>query len=167
MQQNPVSGRSNEIVREKLASILLYHITDPRLAFVTIQSVEVSRDRSVARIYVTAERGHYDEAAEGLESAKGRMRSLLGTDLGWRVTPELRFHIDTSLDEAERIAAILKESPFAKGNKTDDKEEQANDGAAPVIAVKAAKAAEEAEGPGRGTEDIAGHLGNEASKERE
>ncbi|MDR0308543.1 MAG: 30S ribosome-binding factor RbfA [Coriobacteriales bacterium] len=109
--EDKITRRTNEAAREALASILLYQIKDPRLDFATISGVDVSRDRSVARVYISAERGHEDEVAEGLESAKGRMRSLLGAELGWRMTPELRFAIDTTLDEAERIANALKEVP--------------------------------------------------------
>ena len=48
---------------------------------------------------------------EGLQSAKGRIRSLLGRSLTWRVTPELIFQIDRSTDEAQRIAEALKNVP--------------------------------------------------------
>jgi ribosome-binding factor A len=47
----------------------------------------------------------------GLASAKGRIRSLLGRSLTWRVTPELIFAIDRSTDEAMRIAEALKNVP--------------------------------------------------------
>ena len=46
---------------------------------------------------------------EGLEAAKGRIRSLVGKSLGWRVTPELRFFIDPSVDAAERIASLFSD----------------------------------------------------------
>ena len=46
-----------------------------------------------------------------LARAKGRIRSLLGRALGWRVTPELVFRIDTTADEAERISRALQNVP--------------------------------------------------------
>ena len=57
---------------------------------------------------------------EGLEAAKGRLRSLFGRGLGWRVTPELRFMLDTSVDEAERITEALKEVPPTMGIPKDE-----------------------------------------------
>ena len=42
---------------------------------------------------------------------RGRIRSLLGRALGWRVTPELDFRIDTTTDEAERISRALEDAP--------------------------------------------------------
>ena len=111
MKQNQYSHRNNEIAREKLANILLFELSDPDLAFVTLTGVEVSVDRSVMRAYVSCERDRYETVSTALERAKGRIRSLLGHALGWRVTPELSFQIDTSADEAERIQAALENVP--------------------------------------------------------
>lgn len=111
MKQNQGSRKSNELAREKLASILLFEISDPDLAFITITGVEVSVDHSVMRAYVSCESSRYDEVLTALGRARGRIRSLLGRSLGWRVTPELIFEIDTTTDQAERIARALEEVP--------------------------------------------------------
>ena len=109
MKQTPATRRAAEELRTKLSSVLLYSISDPRLAMVTVTSVEVSTDKEVADVYVSAAKGSYEEVMAGLEAAKGRIRSLVGKSLGWRVTPQLRFHIDRSVDAAERIATVLGE----------------------------------------------------------
>lgn len=111
MKQNAASRRSGEIAREKLANILLFEVSDPDLQFVTVTSCEVSVDRSFMRAYVTCEPNRYDEVMAALGRAKGRIRSLLGHSLGWRVTPEIAFAIDTTTDEAERIAQALNNRP--------------------------------------------------------
>lgn len=107
MKQTPTSRRVNEELREKIANVLLFQIADPRLELVTVTDVEVSKDREIANVYVSADANRYDEVMEGLEAAKGRIRSLVGKSLGWRVTPELRFFIDPSVDAAERIASLF------------------------------------------------------------
>lgn len=109
MKQTPTSRRVNEELREKIANVLLFQIADPRLELVTVTDVEVSKDREVANVYVSAEASRYAEVMEGLEAAKGRIRSLVGKSLGWRVTPELRFFIDPSVDAAERIASLFSD----------------------------------------------------------
>lgn len=111
MKQSPDSRRSNQIVSDKVAMILMTEISDPRLDMITVTGAAVSRDRSVCNVYISADADRYDEVRAGLESAKGRIRSILGKSLGWRVTPELRFHIDTTIDEAERIAVALQDVP--------------------------------------------------------
>lgn len=111
MKQNSTSRRNGEIAREKIASILLFEVSDPDLDLVTLTGCEVSVDRSFVRAYVTCEPERYETVLAALNRAKGRIRSLLGRSLGWRVTPELAFSIDTSTDEAERIAHALENRP--------------------------------------------------------
>jgi ribosome-binding factor A len=113
MKQTAASRKLNEAARAALASIMLFQVSDPRLDMVTVTEVEVSRDRSVANVYVASTPGTYDDVMAGLESAKGRIRSLLGAQLEWRVTPELRFFIDESIDEASKIEAVLQEGNHA------------------------------------------------------
>ena len=111
MKQNSATRRLAEEEREKIATILMMEISDPRLDLVTVTGCEVSVDRSVCKVWVSADPDSYDEVLEGLQSAKGRIRSLLGRSLTWRVTPELIFQIDRSTDEAQRIAEALKNVP--------------------------------------------------------
>jgi ribosome-binding factor A len=111
MKQTPNTRRLNEQAREVVASLLLTEVSDPRLELVTVTGAEVSPDRSVLIVFVCASADRYDEVLAGLESAKGRIRSLLGRALGWRVTPELRFYIDKSVDSGMRIEAALKAVP--------------------------------------------------------
>ena len=111
MKQNSATRRLAEEAREKIATILMMEISDPRLDLVTVTGCEVSVDRSVCKVWVSADPDSYDEVLEGLQSAKGRIRSLLGRSLTWRVTPELIFQIDRSTEEAQRIAEALKNVP--------------------------------------------------------
>lgn len=111
MKQNAASRRLAREAQEKIASILMLEVSDPRLDMITVTSCEVSIDRSLCRVYVAAQPGTYDDVLAGLESAKGRVRSLLGRSLTWRVTPELDFVIDTTTDEAMRITEALKNVP--------------------------------------------------------
>ena len=120
MKQNQHSRRTNEIAREKLATIMLFEVSDPDLQLVTVTGVEVSVDKSFMRAYVSCEASRYEEVSAALERAKGRIRSLLGHALGWRVTPELAFQIDTTPDEAERISRALENVPPTLGVEKDE-----------------------------------------------
>jgi len=107
-KQSAASRRINESARAALADLLLSEFSDPRLELVTVTDVRVSKDRSRATVLVSSSPEQYDDTLAGLESAKGRLRSLLGKELGWRVTPELRFVIDIGVDHAQEIDAFLK-----------------------------------------------------------
>ncbi len=111
MKQNSNSRRLAEAAREKLGYILLFEVSDPALELVTLMGCEVSIDKSQLRAYVSCDPRRYAEVSEALERAKGRIRSKLGRSLGWRVTPNITFIIDTSTDEAERIAKALGDAP--------------------------------------------------------
>ena len=111
MKQTPNSRRLNEQAREVVSSILIGEISDPRLGLVTVTGAEVSPDRSVMVVYVSTDPDRYDEVLAGLDSAKGRIRSLVGKAITWRVTPEIRFFIDRSVDSGERITHALQEVP--------------------------------------------------------
>lgn len=107
MKQSSSNRRVNEQAREVISEILLFEISDPRLDMVTITGVEVSYDRSVANVYYSTESSRYTEVAQAFNAAAGRIRSLMAKKLSWRVAPELRFHLDESVDNAQRIAEAL------------------------------------------------------------
>ena len=125
MKQNSSSRKLNAQAQEKIASILLFDISDPRLQMVTITGCEVSFDRSACNVFYTAPAGEYEDAAAAFEKAKGRIRSLLAKALSWRVAPELRFLLDRSVDEAQKIAAALafEESRYVGLPDMEDEEE--------------------------------------------
>ena len=107
MKQGSSSRRVNEQARQVIAETLMFEISDPRLSMVTITGCEVSFDRSVCNVYYTTSPDSYDEVQAAFEKAAGRIRSILAKKLSWRTSPELRFFIDKSVDEAERIARAL------------------------------------------------------------
>ena len=111
MKQNQNSRRINQMAREKLGHILLFEVSDPDLQLVTLTGCEVSVDKSLVVAYISCDAERYDTVSAALARAKGRIRSLLGRALGWRVTPELVFRIDTTADEAERISRALQNVP--------------------------------------------------------
>ena len=108
MKQSASNRKVNEQAREVIASILLFDVSDPRLHLVTITGCEVSYDRSVCNVYYTTDPERYAGAQAAFEAAAGHIRSLMAKKLSWRVAPELRFLLDTSVDQAERIASALE-----------------------------------------------------------
>ncbi|WP_283170376.1 30S ribosome-binding factor RbfA [Curtanaerobium respiraculi] len=107
MKQGSGSRKVNERAREVIATILLFEISDPRLSMVTVTGCEVSYDRSYCNVYYSAGKDAYEDAAAAFQAAGGRIRSLMAKKLSWRVAPELRFMLDTTVDEAERIGRAL------------------------------------------------------------
>jgi ribosome-binding factor A len=100
-----------ETIRQVIAEALLGDLRDPRIGFVTVTDVQVTRDLSVAtvRVSVMGEETVRAEALAGLESASGYLRSRVSKALSTRVVPELRFELDRGLEHAARIGKILAE----------------------------------------------------------
>ena len=111
-EESHSAARVDEQRREVVAEIVATEISDPRVdARHGHRRQGQLRPQRAPSVFVSASPERYDEVLEGLESAKGRIRSLLGHRLGWRVTPELRFHIDESVDAGVRIAEALTQRP--------------------------------------------------------
>lgn len=121
MKQGSSNRKVNEQAREVIANILLFELSDPRLDLVTITGCQVSYDRSVCQVFFTTTASRYQEAQEAISVARGRIRFIMARQLSWRIVPELRFSLDTSVDQAARIAAALEQDPLhTKLNLSDD-----------------------------------------------
>lgn len=101
---SPGARRANEKVREQIANILLFEVSDPTLSMVTITSCDVSPDKRNAKVYYTCSKDKYDNVAKAFNNAKSYIRKLLGDSLSWRVVPALNFYLDPSVDMGETIA---------------------------------------------------------------
>lgn len=115
------SRAMGETVREVIARILVEESADPRLHLVTVTGVDMSPDLRHANVYVTThgDETRYREMLDGLDSAKGRIRTLLGQAVRMKYVPELHFRIDPAIDEAVRISDALR-SERESGRVRDD-----------------------------------------------
>ncbi len=102
-------GRINDAVREELA-IALGEVREPKVVnnFVSITRAEVAPDLKYASVYFSC-MGDFDEALTGLKKCTGMLRHHLATTLNLRITPELNFIKDGSMEHGARIARLLEE----------------------------------------------------------
>ena len=107
---NRRTERVSGLLHEEIGRLLLEGLHDPRLGqLVTVTKVEISSDLLVATVRVTV-LGNDDEerdAMDGLTSATGFLRRELGQRLKLKRTPELRFALDASIEEGDRVLALL------------------------------------------------------------
>ena len=103
--------RMRQIILEEVSQIIQREVKNNRLGFITLTDVKLNNDQSLATLYVNFLGSEEREAAgmEALEHSKGFIRSELAKRLTTRTVPELKFEIDTSLDQGNRINDILKE----------------------------------------------------------
>ena len=103
--------RVADMIRNEIGLLLLRKVKDPRLTNVSIVGAEVTKDLRRALVFysVLGDEEKARQAAEGLERARGFIRSHLARELGLRVTPELVFKRDLSLVHQEEMEMLLKE----------------------------------------------------------
>ena len=100
-------GRINDAVAQELA-IALGNVREPKVVdnFVSITRAEVAPDLKYATVYFSCI-GSFEEAGEGLKKCTGMLRHHLATTLNLRITPELHFVKDGSMEHGARIAKLL------------------------------------------------------------
>jgi len=126
MRSYPRARAMAETVREIVSRILLEEISDPRVDFITITGVELSPDMRYGTVYVaTRETDDAEQALEGLKAATGRVRSLLGSRVRLRYSPEITFKLDPAIAEATRISNAIRRERES-GRVSDDVEESAD-----------------------------------------
>lgn len=107
-----MSKRTEQVgdeIQRILGEVIQSEMKDPRVGFVTVTGVTMTPDLLRANVRVSV-LGDDDERAttmQALERARGFLRRRVGEELTLRQTPDLRFHLDTSLDHALRIGELL------------------------------------------------------------
>lgn len=110
---SPRMRRINEVLREVVGAAIATELSDPRIGFVTVTSVETSPDLSAAKVHVSV---LGDEAAReatlaGLRSSHGVLQSKIAAETRMKRTPTLSFHYDETVDRGMRIERLLDEGP--------------------------------------------------------
>ena len=102
-------GRINDAVAQELA-IALGEVREPKVInnFVSVTRAEVAPDLKYASVYFSCI-GDSAEALAGLKKCTGMLRHHLATTLNLRITPELNFVKDGSIEHGARIAKKLEE----------------------------------------------------------
>jgi ribosome-binding factor A len=92
-------------------------IHDPRIGFITITGVKVSPDLRVAQVYYSmmGTDAQKAETQAGLDAAKGFVRREVTSRVKLRVSPEVFFTYDGSIDEGDKIERLLREAKSKEG----------------------------------------------------
>ncbi len=97
-------------IQRELAELLRADAKDPRLGMVTVSDVEVTRDLSLAKVYVSflgAKQDVRNSLALLAEKAP-LLRHQLGGLIRIRAIPELRFVYDESVERGFHMDALLE-----------------------------------------------------------
>jgi ribosome-binding factor A len=103
--------RVTEVIRKEVSTIIHDELKDPRLGFVTITHVELTRDFRQAKIFfsVLGKEEEHKKTKQALDSALGFIRKLVAERINLRFAPEIIFKEDRSSEYSVRIQEVLNE----------------------------------------------------------
>ncbi|WP_216782158.1 30S ribosome-binding factor RbfA [Candidatus Profftia tarda] len=103
--------RTSQEMRKEIAIILQREIKDPRIYMATVSGVEVSRDLSYAKVFITflddSDPNVIKIGLQALHEATGFIRFLIGKAMRLRIIPNLIFRYDNSLVEGIRMSNLI------------------------------------------------------------
>ena len=102
-------GRINDEFQKEVAMILR-DVKDPRVsgAFISVTAAEVTPDLKYAKVYYSSLMGDKKEVKAGLKAAAGFIRGQIARRMNLRITPEITFVEDGSIEYGARISKILE-----------------------------------------------------------
>jgi len=106
----PRMRRINEVLREVVGAAI-GELSDPRIGFVTVTSVETSPDLRAAKVHVSVlgSEAEREETLAGLRSSHGVLQSKIAAETRMKRTPTLTFLYDDTVEQGMRISQLLEE----------------------------------------------------------
>ena len=114
---------------QKALSSIIRTVKDPRVdPFTSVVEVQVAPDLKTCKVYVSVLGDGGEETIEGLKYAAGYIRHELAREVNLRNTPELSFHLDTSIshgvDMTKKIEEVIKADEMAQSGRIDENGEE-------------------------------------------
>lgn len=111
-REYPRKLRLNVQIQRELTSLIRTELTDPRVAGITVTTVDVAPDMRQANVTVSllGPDEQLNIAVKALNHAAGKLRHELGVNLRLRFVPQLHFKPDVALREGDRIAQIIRKA---------------------------------------------------------
>ena len=104
-------NRINEELKKEISNILTFELKNPNVTgLISVTKAKITPDFKYAKIYVSILNSkNIDKTMQGLKESAGFIRSQIAKNINLRVTPELVFELDDSLEYGMKIENILKD----------------------------------------------------------
>ncbi len=111
------SDRVAAHLRRTLATAIHQNLPDEDTSYITISDVEVTRDLSVATVYInTLDPSQEKLAVKTLSLNAKKLRKVMASQINTRGVPELRFKYDASLEYGRKLEHLIKEARATDAN---------------------------------------------------
>lgn len=111
-------GRINEELKKEISRILTFELKNPDVTgLISVTRVKITPDFKYAKVYVSLLNSKSKtKTMNGLKDSSKFIRSQIAKTINLRITPELVFELDDSMEYGEKIDNILKELNEKKNN---------------------------------------------------
>lgn len=109
------------LIQERLATLFLQELKDPRASFITVTGVDVNPDLTLAKVRYSVLGGNSERSKikSLLQHAHGYLRTEVAQAVQLRSAPQLSFEYDEGVERAERIHQILRKVLPDEGSESD------------------------------------------------
>ena len=104
-------GRVNKELKKGISQVINYELKNPDVTgMISVTKVKVTPDLKYAKVYVSVlNPKNLSKTLSGLKESAGFIRTRVAQTVNLRITPELVFEYDDSIEYGEKIDAILRE----------------------------------------------------------
>jgi ribosome-binding factor A len=98
------------LIKEEISVIIQRSLSEPSNGFITVTDVRMSPDLRIAKVYVSifSPPDVKEKTLKMIEAKKKEIRSLIGSRIRLKFTPEIHFYLDETLDRVETIDNLIK-----------------------------------------------------------
>ncbi|MDP2043601.1 MAG: 30S ribosome-binding factor RbfA [Candidatus Omnitrophota bacterium] len=113
--------RVEEAIRKEVSTIIHDELKDPRIGFITVTRVELTKDLRSAKIFysVLGKDDEHRKTKLALDSALGYIRKLVAQRINLRIATELIFKEDHSTEYSVKIEEVLNQLKELNGPEKD------------------------------------------------
>ena len=104
-------ARVEELLKREISNIIQQELQDPRIGFVTVTKVSVTKDIKQANIWISVfakEEKVKKDSIKVLSHARNRIQNILAQRIALRYLPQLHFKLDNSIEYNMHIDEILE-----------------------------------------------------------
>ena len=104
-------NRINEELKKEISHVLTFELKNPNVTgLLSVTRAKITPDFKYAKVYVSVLNSKdIDKTMQGLKDSAGFIRSQIAKTINLRVTPELTFEFDDSMEYGMKIDNIIKE----------------------------------------------------------
>ena len=104
-------NRINEELKKEVSHIITFELKNPNVTgLISVTRAKITPDLKYAKVYVSILNAKSKEKTlQGLEESAGFIRSQIAKTINLRITPQIVFTLDDSMEKRKKIEGILKE----------------------------------------------------------